>query len=474
MIPRTLQGRLALTFGIATFAVAALLGVVVFAQFHTALGTALDDDLSTRFGSLSVFLAQTDVAAVGPTVAPVLPETESFAQVLRPDGKVLTASPRALLSRQVLSKSELRTARDETDTLVRRIPPEEELARLRVGPARLGNARVVIVVGTGLVQSVKAEHRLALVLALGLPMLAILVGIGGWFLAGAVLAPVRSMVADADELAAREPGQRLSISSGGEELAELARRLNHLLDRVESAMVHERAFLDDASHELRTPIAIMRGEVELARMAASDDPNTRDGAVARALDSTLEEVERLDRLAGNLLVLARTRAGGGGAPRRVDLGAVARRATTNAGRAHRIVSGALEIDVTIQVAGGVDGTVVALGDETGLERAIGNLVDNALRHARNRVDVYVSSTEQDAIIEVRDDGPGFSDAILPKVFDRFTTDDASRGTSAPNAGLGLAIVDAIATAHGGRAVAENGPDGTRVWIKLPISTRREP
>lgn len=469
MIPRTLQGRLALTFGIATLAVAALLGVIVFAQFHTALGDALDEDLSTRFSSLSAFLAQTDAAAVDPTVAPVLPETESFAQVLRPDGNVLTASPRALLADPVLSSSELGRARRETDTLVRPIPPDGDSARLRAGPARLGDERVVIVVGTSLEQSAKAEHRLALALALGLPLLAILVGVGGWFLAGAVLAPVRSMVAEADELAAREPGQRLSIPVGGEELAELARRLNDLLDRIESAMVHERAFLDDASHELRTPIAIVRGEVELARMAVADNLDTRGSEVARSLDSTLEEVERLDRLAGNLLVLARTRAGRPGEARRVDLGAVARRATTNARRAHRVVTGAVEIDVAIHVEVDVDGSVFALGDETALERAIGNLVDNALRHARSRVDVDVRRTEQDAIVEVRDDGPGFPVEILPTVFNRFTRDGASRGSVTPNAGLGLAIVDAIATAHGGRAVAENAQGGARVRIEVPAS-----
>ena len=453
MIPRTLQGRLALTFGIATLVV--------------ALGNALDDDLTTRFDSLSAFLVQTDAAAVDPTVAPVLPETESFAQVLRPDGRVLTASPRSLRSSQVLSASELQKAGRETDTLVRRIPPDGDRVRLRVGPARLGNEPVVIVVGTSLEQSAKAERRLALALALGLPLLAVLVGVGGWFLAGAVLAPVRSMVTEADELAGREPGQRLSIPGGGEELAELARRLNHLLDRIESAMIHERAFLDDASHELRTPIAIVRGEVELARMAAADDENTRDSEVSRALDSTLEEVERLERLAGNLLVLARTRAGRPGEARRVDLGAVARRATANAGRAQRIVAGTHEIDVAIHVEGDVEGTVLALGDETALERAIGNLVDNALRHALTRVGVDVRRVGPSAIVEVRDDGPGFAPEILPTVFDRFTRDGEPRRSAPPSAGLGLAIVDAIATAHGGRAVAENGPGGTRVRIEVP-------
>jgi two-component system, OmpR family, sensor kinase len=467
MIPSTLQGRLALTFGAATLAVATVLGLIVFATFHIALRNALDDDLTTRFDNLSAFLAQTDAAAVDPTVAPVLPETESFAQVVRVDGKVLTASPRALLAAPVLSPAEVRRARVQTETHVHAVPPDGNSARLRAGLARLGDEPVVIVVGTGLEQSAQAERRLALALGLGLPLLSILVGVGGWFLAGAVLAPVRSMVDDAGELAAREPGQRLSIPIGGEELAELARRLNGLLDRIESAMVHERAFLDDASHELRTPIAIVRGEVELARMAAADNVETRDSEVARALDSTLEEVERLDRLAANLLVLARTRAGQTGEARRVDLVAVARRATNNAERARRVVAVANDVDVVIQVDGTSESSQVVLGDETALERAIGNVVDNALRHAGSRVEVDVRRIDDELVVEVRDDGPGFPEAILPTVFDRFTSDEAARGAATPSVGLGLAIVDAIATAHGGRAVAANGPDGAIVRLELP-------
>ena len=464
MIPRTLQGRLALTFGAATLAVASVLGIVVFATFHIALRDALDDDLTTRFDNLSAFLAQTDVAAVDPTVAPVLPETESFAQVIRTDGKVLTASPRALLAAPVLSPTEVRRAQVHTETHVQPVPTDGNSARLRAGPARLGDERVVIVVGTGLEQSAQAERRLALALGLSLPMLSILVGVGGWFVAGAVLSPVRSMVDDAGELAAREPGQRLSIPVGGEELAELARRLNDLLDRIESAMVHERAFLDDASHELRTPIAIVRGEVELARMAAADDVDAPNSEVARALDSTLEEVERLDRLAANLLVLARTRAGHAGEARRVDLVAVARRASSNAERARRVVVGANDIDVVVHVGRSGTDWAVVLGDETALERAIGNLVDNALRHATSRVEVDVHRTDDELVVEVRDDGPGFPEAILPTVFDRFTSDRASRATAAPGAGLGLAIVDAIATAHAGRVEAANGPEGAIVRL----------
>src|SRR5437763_904285 len=116
--------------------------------------------------------------------------------------------------------------------------------------------------------------------------------------------PVRSMIEQADTISTHEAGERLSISGGGAELRALAARLNAMLDRIDDAASRERAFLDDASHELRTPIAIVRGELELARSRVPDDDEQR-----ATLDSVLDEVERLERLAHNLLVLARSRSG---------------------------------------------------------------------------------------------------------------------------------------------------------------------
>src|SRR5581483_2381905 len=129
-------------------------------------------------------------------------------------------------------------------------------------------------------------------LILGLPLLALTVALGGWLMTGAMFKPVRSMIEQADAISTHEAGERLAISGGGEELRALAARLNAMLDRMDEAAVRERAFLDDASHELRTPIAIVRGELELARERVSGDDEQR-----ATLDSVLDEVERLERLA---------------------------------------------------------------------------------------------------------------------------------------------------------------------------------
>jgi two-component system, OmpR family, sensor kinase len=284
-------------------------------------------------------------------------------------------------------------------------------------------------------------------------LLAAIVSIGGWFLAGAALKPVRDLVEEADEIsavAARGHRRRLSVPETGEELADLARHLNELLARIEGALEHERAFLDDASHDLRTPISIVRSELELARM------QTEEGSeLARALDSSLEEVDRLDRLAVNLLVLARTRSAGPLRPEPVELGALSQRAAETVARSRD--GDAVPVEVT--------GSAQIRGDEDAIERAVLNLVENAARHADRRVDVAVSTVGDDAVIVVRDDGPGFPPELLGHAAGRFVRGAADEH----GAGLGLAIVDAIAAAHGGELEIENRPDGgAEVQLRVPL------
>ena len=180
-----------------------------------------------------------------------------------------------------------------------------------------------------------------------------------------------------------------------------------------------------------------------------------DGSdVARALDSALEEVDRLDRLAVNLLVLARTRSAGPPPPNTVELGALSQRAVEAVARSRDTDS------VSVEVTGSAE----VRGDEDAIERAVLNLVENAAHHANRHVDITVSSDDDNAVVAVRDDGPGFPPEILRQAAGRFV-----RGPGAERgAGLGLAIVDAIAAAHGGGLVIQNQPDGgAEVQLRLP-------
>lgn len=447
--PRTLRGRLTLFFAVVTAVLCLLVGVLVDFEYRRALRDSLDNGLVTRFQNLEGQLATTGDLAVEPS----LPDAEAFAQIIGADGAVVNAAPRALLERRVLTKDELAKARQKRITIERSAAPGDRRSRLLAGPAGQRGLGLVVVVGTSLQEAIEAQQRLELALVIGLPLLAAIVSIGAWFLAGAALTPVRDLVQEADKVsavAARGRGRRLSVPRSGEELAELARRLNELIARIEAALDHERAFLDDASHELRTPISITRSELELARMQADDESD-----VARALDSALEEVDRLDRLAVNLLVLARTRSAGPPPPHTVELGTLSRRAVDTVSRSGDTNSVAVE----------VTGTAEVRGDEEAIERAVLNLVENAAHHANRRVDVAVSSDRDHAVVAVRDDGPGFPPELLDQAAGRFVRGPhGERG-----AGLGLAIVDAIAAAHGGGIAIENRPDGgAEVQLRLPL------
>jgi two-component system, OmpR family, sensor kinase len=436
---------------------AGLFGALVLVQYRAEQNDIIDEGLRERYFAVQRALADVPEREALTDITSTLPRGESFAQVVDEHGAVLAASPRALSEDQVLNADEIRDGRRGKSTLVRSVAPTDERARLLVGPADVGGRAVVLVVGTRLAEAEGAFDQLVLALVIGLPLLVGLVSLGGWFLAGAALAPVRAMIEEAEDLSVREPGQRLTVpASGGTEIAELAQRLNEMLARIEAAVAHERGFLDDASHELRTPLAILRGEVELARMSASDGSEQ-----AVALDSVMEEVERLQALTTDLLVLARTRTSTAEVRPEVELGDIAAAAIARVLRA----GGDQSIEISAR------GTAVVRGDAAALERAVTNILENACRFARTKVDVVVGErageTGQEAWIEVRDDGPGFPPELEgSRTFERFARLDGPGRYS--GAGLGLAIVGEILVAHGGVVEAKNAqPGGAVVRIVIP-------
>jgi two-component system OmpR family sensor kinase len=217
--------------------------------------------------------------------------------------------------------------------------------------------------------------------------------------------------------------------------------------RLRAALERERAFVADASHELRTPLAILKAELELASRAG----RSREELEA-AVRSAAEETDRLAALAEDLFVIARVDEGA--LPiRAADLHVADVLATVAArfpGRAQAAAPAGLRVDA----------------DPDRLHQALGNLVDNALRHGGTRAELAAERVDGRVELHVRDDGPGFPPAFLDDAFDRFTRADAARGRG--GAGLGLAIVDVIARAHGGEARARNRPaGGADVWISLP-------
>jgi two-component system, OmpR family, sensor kinase len=455
--PRTLRARLGLVFALTTIVVAAGFGALLLHQARRQLGIAIDEGLVPVATNLAQRVATEGPVVISGPNPELAPPSDAIAQLLGPDGRLLASSAFLGNDRPLVGPN----GADKVARLGRTIRRQDGIrkadggtapVRIMALPVQVAGSTDVLVTGTSFDESLRLEGDLEKALTLGLPILALTVALGGWLLTGAMFKPVRSMIEQADTISTREAGERLSISGGGEELRALAARLNAMLDRIDDAAARERAFLDDASHELRTPIAIVRGELELARSRLSSDDERR-----ATLDSVLDEVERLERLAHNLLVLARSRSGhltAGNTP--VDLETVLDRAARAVGR--RADNRHVEVRCL--------GNGVVNGDESSLQRAMLNLLDNAVRYAASEVRVCVAEDRSFVDVTVADDGPGFSAELLPHVFDRFTRDPGSGG----GMGLGLSITSAIAAAHGGHVTAANRPGGgAEVRLRLPAA-----
>jgi signal transduction histidine kinase len=244
------------------------------------------------------------------------------------------------------------------------------------------------------------------------------------------------------------------VPRSGDEVARLGETLNALLARIEGGLGRERRFVADASHELRTPLALLRTELELAlRRGRSPEE------LERAIRSAAAETERLHRLADDLLLLARSEQGR--LPLRLAPTGIGDVLETVAARfAPRTADGARSLSVD------ADAAPVVVADALRLERALGNMVENALRHEGGRVVLTAAAHDATVELHVLDEGPGFPSAFLDRAFERFSRADEAR--EGGGGGLGLAIVDIVARAHDGTARASNRPEGgADVWITLP-------
>lgn len=286
--------------------------------------------------------------------------------------------------------------------------------------------------------------------------------IGSWWLAERAVRPVHEITAQAEGIGAGTHPRRIDAYAEHAEYRDLVQVLNTMLRRLDASIEAQRRFTSDASHELRSPLTALRGELEVARRRDRTGEEYR-----RVLDSALEEVDRLARLVDDLLMLARADAGAAPArPRDARLDAVAARVVERLGPAARARGVDLVLDAGQDTTGEFDPDLV--------ERLVWNLVENALRFtpAGGRVAVGAHARGDRLELIVDDTGPGIPGEVRPLVFDRFYRADDSR-TQGPDSGtgLGLAIVRSIARAHGGEATAEDAPGGgARFRVLFPRAT----
>jgi two-component system OmpR family sensor kinase len=446
--------RVAAAFALAMAVVLAATGWLLYMRLDSQLSLALDRGLRLRAQDLAAVIRGPGAPLARANGAPFIEPGEAFAQLVDSRGRVLDAT-RPLRSAPLLNADERHAAlRSATFADRSSVPGLDEPARLLATPVVRRGERLVLVVGATRGDADETLASLRYELLIAGPIALALATLAGYLLAGISLRPVESMRRRAAEISAETPGERLPVPQTGDEVEQLGKTLNAMLARLEAAVERERDFVADAGHELRTPLALLRTELELASRHAESVDELKE-----AVRASSEEVDRLAQLAEDLLLIARADRGKLRLQlERLDAGellnSVASRFEWRAQETERPLGSAAAPGVHV------------LGDRIRLEQALANLVDNALRHGRGEVRLAAAVTDGRVELHVIDDGSGFPTEFLARAFERFARPDEAR--TGASSGLGLAIVRVIAEAHGGTAhVRNNDHGGADAWIVLP-------
>lgn len=436
----TIRARLSLTYAAAVAITLAVVGTVIWFQLGEVLRSELGQRVELRIAAVASALEndqQTGLQEGDDDTAGV------WIILFSADGAKLEASVGAPALTAMPSIGGATT-----------IGGRAFIVRSERTPTGLG-----LVAGVGLEPVAAAQAALAGLLGLVGVVAALLSGLGGWFLAGRALAPVATMTAEAAAISEADLDKRLHERRPLDELGVLARTLNSMLDRVADSVRRHRSFLAAASHDLRTPLAALQAELELA-----DDARVTPDELRTALLAARADAERLAKLGDDLLELVAAEATGRPLLRApIAIGELAESVL----RRMEPLAREAGVDLTADTGD----TVVAV-DRVRAEQAIGNLVANAISHSPRGSSVEIVARVQraddgeDLMIEVLDRGPGVAPRERELIFEPFQRGAAAIGVGA---GLGLATARAAAEAHGGEIGVENRADGgARFWLRLPV------
>lgn len=414
---------------------------------HLRLRADLDDRIDASLRSRVAALVQPDRAPSLAGVALEDPE-ETFVQLVSPKGTVPDSV--GTLRGHALSPTEVRRATAGPVAVEHHFPGVDGCARL-LARSRTDEGAAIVVVGQSLVDRDDALSNVVSSFVVGGVVAILLASLIGYLLATAGLAPVEAMRRRAREVSLSPSDEGLPLPAAHDEIRRLGETLNEMLARLRAAFERESRFVADASHELRTPIAIIKTELEGALQVAGAETS-----VHAPLTAAVEECDRLAQLAEDLLVIAR--AADGQLPIRPELtqvpvllDGVRDRFADRALRRGRVIGVEAAHDLSIRV------------DPLRVRQALGNLVENALRHGEGDIVMVARSSAGGIEIDVSDEGPGFSPDLASRAFERFSRGDRTR--TGEGVGLGLAIVQAIAEAHGGSAaVLDGAPTTLRIWL----------
>lgn len=447
--------RLALAFAGVMAVVLTATGLFLYLQLRSDLDHAINQGLRSRAGDISVLVQQADTGLRDAAATRSSGPAADFAQIIDARGRVFDATP-GLRQHALLTGAELHAAQRASTALDRRQTRASDAPiRLLTTPVTAQGRHLVVIVGAALKDRDQALTDLGTLLLIGGPGALLLVSLAGYGLATAALRPVEAMRRHAASITTEQLQHRLPLGPRQDELHRLGQTLNEMLARLETGLGRERAFTADASHELRTPLTLLKTELELI---ARDHPSGAD--LDQALQTAVDEADRLARLIDDLLILARADS---------DQLTLNREEISIAELLHALKARYAQAGARTEIRLHAPAGLVSYADPARLQQALTNVIDNALRHGRGPIHLSAGTHNGRLDLHVRDHGPGLPPAFLDHAFERFARADPTRNQH--GAGLGLAIVKAIAQSHGGTARIANHPDGgADASITIPTVT----
>lgn len=448
MTAMPIRVRLTIAFATATSFVLVGAFLFVYVRLQDDLNDSIDNTLRARSAAAIELLGST--GSIGSF--PLEDSEEAFVQLLAADGSVVEQV--GDVRGEAIDLAELQSISVDPSWSESSIPGID-------GPARLLSVALddpsghVLVVGQALVNRDDSLRDVRTSFIFGGPIAVLIASLLGYTLARVGFAPVEAIRRSAAEMSLTGGGRRLPMPKARDEIYRLATTLNEMIARLDAAFERERRFVADASHELRTPIAVVKTELEAAILAVGNPELLYD-----SLRAAIDECDALAQLADDLLVIARESQDGLPIKREP----IAVRQLFNNVR-NRFVDRADRHERDIEIDA-VEDLIVA-ADPIRLQQALSNLVDNALRHGGGTITLRATSDGGATVLDVLDEGNGFDSDIAGQAFERFTRSERARTRT--GAGLGLAIVHTIAAAHDGSARLTAPPE-TGVRITLPLYT----
>jgi signal transduction histidine kinase len=437
-------------------AVATLLCAVVLAVGGLLLVAALDQRLTAASDELSQSRVRDLLDQAGSGTLPAVLRNvndDAVAQVLAADGTVLAASPNIegrgpIVAADAPVNGERRTIRAPDDS-------ETEDYRVWVQTGSGPGGTVTVVEGSSLEAVHEATATVRRTLLIGVPLVAVALGLVIWLVLGGVLGRLDRIRAEVDAIGPDQLGRRIAGDGQRDEVGRLAATMNRMLVRVDSSAQRQRRLVADVSHDLQGPLAAQRLSVELALAT----PGSAD--LGRLRHDVLGATSEMEHLVDDLLVLAAADEGAPADSSPVDLDAIV---LEEAVRARH--TGSATVDTARVSAGPVH------GNPSELRRIVRNLVDNAVTHAGSRVELRLGSRDGQVLLDVTDDGPGVPEGEREHVFERFHRGDPARTRGAPGTGLGLAIARSLAERAGGRLELLEDRPGATFRLTLPLLSSR--